>query len=578
MNAALDSIVPTVLFGVGFDTARYGHHVTFLRQDLDLACPPFAFLESRAGYDRVRDQFDTLAQRFPSAHFHIRLDVAGQYATNLETFLRGLSVAKTISAGEPARNADYRRAIFPKCKSDPAESLCAARFALLEKPKASPDTKAAYELRELVHRLEGQVRQSTRLTNQLHNLLARVFPELAQMAPDLQASWVLELLGRYPTPQQVARARPSSLTAIAFLSEEKASKLQEAASSSVASFRGETAASLVTMLTRQLRSSQAEEESLKGLMAVVYQQLPHPNHLDSIPGIGLATAAVLTAKIVSIERFAGAAQLVSYFGIFPQEEGSGVDKLGHPKRGRQRSMSRKGNDLARKYLWNAAKAAMRCNPAVRPLYQRLVKRGRRGDVALGHCMRKLLRLVFAVWKTGKAFDAEHYPWEASEAKAEGAEEQAAGHKAEPVQQRSVVTTASTSIPGGEGGNQSVTEPGAQQAAGVGGGIDYADLRRQASMAQVLAALGWLDKMKGAGQQRRGPCPLHARQDDKDRSFSVNLDKNAFRCFNKKCGVQGNVLDLWAAVHGKPLHEAATDLASRLGIELSAPHGTGKRNP
>ena len=39
--------------GVGFDTARYGHHVTFLRPDLQAACPAFEFPESRAGYDRV---------------------------------------------------------------------------------------------------------------------------------------------------------------------------------------------------------------------------------------------------------------------------------------------------------------------------------------------------------------------------------------------------------------------------------------------------------------------------------------------------------------------------------------------
>jgi hypothetical protein len=31
-------------------------------------------------------------------------------------------------------------------------------------------------------------------------------------------------------------------------------------------------------------------------------------------------------------------------------------------------MSRKGNDLVRGYLWNAARAAIRHNPAVRALY------------------------------------------------------------------------------------------------------------------------------------------------------------------------------------------------------------------
>ena len=63
------------------------------------------------------------------------------------------------------------------------------------------------------------------------------------------------------------------------------------------------------------------------------------------------------------------------------------------------------------YLWNAARTAIRHNPAIRALYRRLKAKGKRGDVAIGHCMRKLLHLVFAVWKTDRPFDAKHFPWE-----------------------------------------------------------------------------------------------------------------------------------------------------------------------
>lgn len=566
-----------VLFGVGFDTSRYGHHVTFLRHDLERACPPFEFPESRQGYDRVLQQFQRLQQRCPAAHFHIRLDVAGQYAANLETFLRGLPQPKTISVGEPARNARYRQALFPKCKADPVESFCAARFALLEKPKASPETpEPHYHLRELVQRLEGQVRQSTRLCNQLHNQLARVFPELALLAPDLQAGWVLELLSRYPTPGQVARARLGSLTTIAFLSEDKARRLQEQAATSVASLQGETAATLVQRLVRQLKDSLAQEDGLKGLMSAAYRGLPQANHLDSIPGIGTATAAVLTAKVIDIARFAGPAPLVSYFGVFPEEDSSGIGRDGQRKPGRQTCMSRKGNDLVRKYLWNAALAAIRCNPAVRALYQRLQARGCRGDVALGHCMRKLLHLAFAVWKTGKPFDAQHYPWEADPTPDAAGKEKAAGHKPGDGPDKSVVTAATPSIPPAAVESQAEAAP----AGPPGGprGIDYAALRAQLSMEQVLQRLGWLARLTGTTGQRRGPCPIHEREESRGRSFSVNLEKGAFRCFHKKCGAQGNELDLWAAVRGVPLYEAALQLAEAFGIELAAKPGTEKRNP
>ena len=73
----------TLSIGVGLDTARYGHHVTFLGQDLQFAAKPFGFCESREGYDQLREAFHQLAQRHDNVHFHIRIDAAGQYSTSI---------------------------------------------------------------------------------------------------------------------------------------------------------------------------------------------------------------------------------------------------------------------------------------------------------------------------------------------------------------------------------------------------------------------------------------------------------------------------------------------------------------
>ncbi len=486
----------------------------------------------------------------------------------------------TLTVGEPARNQHYRKALFPKRKADPVESLCAARFALVEKPRPTAITPTAfYHLREIVARLEGQTRLSTRLTNQLHNLLARIFPELALIATNFQTSWVLRLLSRYPTPQHIVRAGQTRLTAIPYLTADKADKILAAATTTVASFAGATAATLVRQLVAQLRHSRATEADLKTLMTEAYQQLPLTNHLDSIPGIGIATAAVLTAKIVAIDRFATPAQLVGYFGIFAEENSSGIGKDGQAKQGRHCHMSRKGNDLARKYLWNAAKTAITHNPAIRALYQRLRLRGSRGDVALGHCMRKLLHLVFAVWTTGKPFDPQHYPWQALAEQAAADNKKTAGHNQDTSPARIVVTAADSSISPGDPPNKTTLGLSGSSATPVPAeGIDFAALRAQVSMEQVLAHLGWLDKLKGSGPQRRGPCPLHAASDARQRSFSVHLGKKVFQCFHPPCGAKGNVLDLWAATQRLPLYQAALHLAQTFHLPLSPSRGTEKRNP
>jgi hypothetical protein len=88
--------------------------------------------------------------------------------------------------------------------------------------------KDFYALREIASRLEAQIRQCTRLTNQLHNLLARVFPEMACLVSDLAAAWVLQLLHKYPTPEKLGRAKDASLQAIPHLSLEKADPIRSA--------------------------------------------------------------------------------------------------------------------------------------------------------------------------------------------------------------------------------------------------------------------------------------------------------------------------------------------------------------
>src|SRR5205823_10983762 len=101
-TASLDRI------GVGIDTARYGHRVSFLRPDRQQAAKPLTVTENRAGYQALEDRLNQLYQQHPQAHFHVRIDAAGQYAVNLEHFLRGLQLPMTVSIGEPKRRTITR--------------------------------------------------------------------------------------------------------------------------------------------------------------------------------------------------------------------------------------------------------------------------------------------------------------------------------------------------------------------------------------------------------------------------------------------------------------------------------------
>jgi Transposase IS116/IS110/IS902 family/CHC2 zinc finger len=438
------------------------------------------------------------------------------------------------------------------------------------------------------------VRQGTRLVNQVHLLLARSFPERALVTPDLAAGWVRELLDRYPTAAKLAAARPASLPAIPYLPEAKTPLLQAHARASVASVTGPLAEDLIRDQAREVRQGRRRQKRLENLLVAAYRAVPTANHLDTIKGIGEVTAAVLTAPIVAIERFATPGQLVAYFGTFPVEESSGIDRDGRRRAPKRRVMCPRGCDLVRRYLWTAALSAAQHNPAVRPLYQRVrAKHPDHPAIAVGHAMRKLLHSVYAIGTSGQPFDPQHYPWDrAAHVPPAGAGDgSAAGHNPAVVPGRSVVTaadpnahpttpTAPEQVAPAPGPTACPADaraaPPVPGAAGASPWLDFAHLRSQLPLERVLGHLGLLTGLRGRGPQRRGPCPLHGA--GRGQTFSVHLGRNVFRCFDAACGRQGDVIDLWAALHHVPLRDAALALVRTFALEPAPPTpGTEKRH-
>jgi hypothetical protein len=104
-------------------------------------------------------------------------------------------------------------------------------------------------------------------------------------------------------------------------------------------------------------------------------------------------------------------------------------------------------------------------------------------------MRKLVHLVFAIWKTGRPFDPHHYPWQtpahvpasdnalsptaSTSDNALSAEQQAAGLMPDRSPARSEVTAACTG-----------------SAAAGDAYIDFAHLKSQLPLARVLDQLAW----------------------------------------------------------------------------------------
>lgn len=122
--------------------------------------------------------------------------------------------------------------------------------------------------------------------------------------------------------------------------------------------------------------------------------------LTSIPGIAATTAAKLLAEIEHLRDYNHSRQAVAYAGLSPRLHQSGESV-------RRARLSKTGNAHIRKALYWPAITALRCNPLIQQLSERLTKRGKCKMVIVGAAMRKLLHLAFGVLKTRRPFDPNH---------------------------------------------------------------------------------------------------------------------------------------------------------------------------
>lgn len=121
----------------------------------------------------------------------------------------------------------------------------------------------------------------------------------------------------------------------------------------------------------------------------------HARALRTIPGIGMQSSAMLVTLLSRIP-FANADAVVAYSGLDPRPNDSGE------KHGKRR-ISKRGSPALRRLLYLSACAAAR-STLLRPSYQSLKARGFRPTQALIILARKLLRIAWAIWRTGAPFD------------------------------------------------------------------------------------------------------------------------------------------------------------------------------
>jgi len=143
-------------------------------------------------------------------------------------------------------------------------------------------------------------------------------------------------------------------------------------------------------IEQQLRSLVNDDDDLRRRIA----------NITSVKGIGFMTAVTAVAETNGFALITSEKQITSYAGLDIVIRESGKQQ-GKP------ALSKKGNRHLRRAVFMPALAACRFNPALRAFYLRLVRTKASKKVALLAVARKLLCLIYILWKKNVPYDPDY---------------------------------------------------------------------------------------------------------------------------------------------------------------------------
>jgi transposase len=158
----------------------------------------------------------------------------------------------------------------------------------------------------------------------------------------------------------------------------------------------------VSRIKKQIALLNKQEQEIKNEITEVVKQDEKVQEsiklITTIPGVGQLTAATVLAETNGFELIRNKRQLTSYAGLDVKEKQSGTSVKGKPK------ISKKGNRYLRKTMHMPALAAIRHDERFKNIFARLVSKHGIKMKAVVAIQRKLLELIYILYKNNTIYD------------------------------------------------------------------------------------------------------------------------------------------------------------------------------
>ena len=348
---------------VGIDVSKDKHDCFITNSDGEVLFKPFTIFNNREGFESLFQRISSVSDSLNKVK--VGLEATGHYSYNLLGFLLDKGLPTYVI--NPLHTNLYRKSLsLRKTKTDKVDSRTIATMMMSDMNLKSYSNTSYHneELKSLSRYRFDKVKERAKLKSSIARLVNILLPEMEALVPSLHLASVYALLSEFPGASHVASAHLTRLTNLL--------------SNAPKGRYGKDTAILFHDTARN---------SIGSVMPAKSLELKHTIKLIQ----------ELTSEIGDFSRFDSADKILAYAGMSPSTYQSGqLDNC-------YSHMEKRGSRYLRYSLYNATKYVCHWDESFRVYLEKKRSEGKHYNVALSHATKELVRLIFALEKSGKAY-------------------------------------------------------------------------------------------------------------------------------------------------------------------------------
>jgi len=390
-------------YHVGVDVGKLRHHICIKDLSNDTYGRTFSVSNDQEGLTHLVAFLNDLSPDHED--FLIGVESC-PYGLNISYFL--MSAGFNLVEVNTFRAGQFRKAKGKKAKTDKIDARCIADILSLGDHKPLCIQEPVLDnLRELTRLRADLGNEKSMAIIHLKESLSILFPEFEKVFRHLDSAGSLALLVAFPGPEQVIAAGEERVGKVLSAASPRrmgkgmARRIIEAAESTVGVIQKQPALGIkISILAKRIVDLRSTMWQLDQQITALFNTLP--SKPEGFPVGRAPSLAAIMSEIGDIRCFPTLKKFLSHLGWCPQSFQTGNYRMEHPR------MSHAGNKYIRRLIWMLSVSAAHYVPRYREYFQLRVSEGKAKMHILVAIGRKLLSVLYAMLKTGTAYDQD---WE-----------------------------------------------------------------------------------------------------------------------------------------------------------------------